>query len=128
MAEELRQGEGTKRTIKGVMPTQRVDGTPYEHGDEDYFLFFVTGNPDINPADESHAEYPPGIAVELEGGQFTEAFDPDTVSPGLVRVWYKTVDVVDPSNPERKLISAPSEVLEFQVLPPLAEPLPPVVQ
>lgn len=125
------QGNGEVREIKAEMPTTREDGSPYQHNDEDYFLWFITRDASISPdlpVDDPASV--PGIATELVGGVFTDSVPVDDVQPGLWRIWYRTVDVVPgaaPDGGDLQLISRPSEVLELDIRAPLAAPLPPVI-
>ena len=123
--EQLRQGLGKTRPIHGEMPTTNVDGSPYAHGPEDFFRYYVTNDKALitDPArfDELIVVSPP-IAAELSGGVFDNEFDVDAGEPGQWFITYSTVNVDNGAEIEGPINRTP---LELEVLPPLVAPSPP---
>ena len=109
--EQIRQGNGTQRTITAEAPTTRTDGTPLDPGDISHYLWTLTlqgGQPGAP------------IATDLVNGVFTDDFDIDSAAVGIYELSYQTVD-----SDGRE--SVPSNTLSIEVLAPLANPNPPVI-
>lgn len=121
--EQLRQGTGIQRPVQGTLPTTNTDGTPYAHGPEDYFLFYITDDKalitDPTRKDELVAASPP-IAAELNAGTFDNTIDVDAVTPGQWFITYSTVNVTPDQTLEGPVNPTP---LELEILAPLAPPL-----
>lgn len=117
------------RPITATMPTENVDGTPYTHGPEDHFRFYITDNKDLilDPArfDELVVASPP-IAAELIAGTFDNEIDVDAVTPGVWFITYSTVNVVDPADPASGIEGPVAPIpLELEILAPIPAPMPP---
>lgn len=112
MAEELRQGEGIVRVIKGTPPTDRADGTPLDPSEISHYNWYIS----YNGGDPVLA----GV-TQLVNGEFTESFNVDDQEAGAYVFYYTTVDTqVPPKESEM------SNGLEILVLVPfLAAPNPP---
>lgn len=124
--EQLQQGLGKTRPIRGDMPTTNVDGTPYAHGTEDYFLFYITNDEALIQDEARMAELvavSPPIAAELNAGTFTNTLDVDAVEPGTWFLTYSTVNVTPDQTLEGPINR--SGYLALEVLAPLSAPLPP---
>ena len=124
--EQLQQGLGKTRPIRGELPTTNVDGTPYAHGPEDYFLFYITNDEaliqDEARFDELKTVSPP-IAAELNAGTFDNVIDVDALQPGVWHLTYSTVNVTPDQTLEGPINR--SGYLSLEVLAPLSPPLPP---
>jgi len=130
--EDLQQAFSQVLPIGGTLPTTNTDGSPYVHGPEDYFLYYVTDNEALitDPAREDELrQTAPGIAVELDvaSGEFSVPFDVDAAQVGTWYITYSTVNEVIPGDPATR-IEGPinrASYLSFNVLAPLAAPNPP---
>lgn len=108
--DQYRQGLDYVRIFKGTAPTERADGTPLDQSEISHYIRFAKYNGNIEEMD-----------VQLVNGQFSESLAVDNVGLGVYEYWYRTVDTEGRQ-------SVDSNVLSFEVLAPLANPLPPLVQ
>lgn len=112
MVEQLRQGNGTVRTIHAQAPTQRDDGTPLAPSEVSHYNWYIKYN---------NGAVSPPHATQLVNGEFTDSFDVDSQTAGTYQFYYTTVDTQIPQQE-----SVPSNILEIEILVPLlAAPNPP---
>lgn len=105
----LRQETGATHQFKGTAPTTRADGTPLAAGEISHYERDVT-----SPLGDTET-----MDVLLVDGEFNEVVSVDALMAGTYKYAYRTVDTDG-------RVSADSNTVLLEVLPPLAPPNPPV--
>lgn len=114
-----RQGEGTTHTFAGQGPTTREDGTPLAENEVAGFNLHIL-DPNGDTEVISNVQLQDAVADGVWEGSFTATVDVDAITPG-VYIYYMTT--VGTGGKE----SAPSNSVRVEVLPPLANPNPPIM-